>query len=72
MATLNPIHSNLRLVFINGLNEKGEPIFKRKSYNNVKTTADHDQVYQVAQALGSLSSLSLHMVERDDRTELLP
>ena len=52
-------------------NEKGEPIFKTKTYANVIETVTADQLHQVAQALASLSNYPLSGVERNDVFELI-
>ena len=49
-----------------GLDEKGKQIYKRKNYNNIKTSATADQLLQVAEAIGSLQTETLAFVERRD------
>ncbi|WP_053366353.1 DUF1659 domain-containing protein [Bacillus sp. FJAT-27245] len=63
--------SKLRLVFETGVNEKGEPIFKSKTFNNLKTEATPAQMYLAASAIGALSADPLSVVERNDRTEII-
>ena len=53
------------------VNEKGEPIFRTKTYSNVKEEVTADQLYQVAQALSSLSNDPLSGVKRNDVSELV-
>lgn len=63
--------SNIRLMFETGINEKGEPIFKGKSYTNVKKEATADEVQQAALALGGLSANTLSSVERNDSFDII-
>ncbi|MFD2442792.1 DUF1659 domain-containing protein [Bacillus sp. CGMCC 1.16607] len=70
MAQSMLVESSLRLVYETGLNEKGEPIYKGKTYNNVKKEATVDQLFQVAQAIGTLSTDPIHAVERNDRSDI--
>ena len=71
MAQAIMTDSKLRVSYETGLNEKGEPIFKTKTYANVIETATTDQLHQVAQALASLSNDPLSGVERNDLFELI-
>ncbi len=63
--------SNIRLMFEAGIDEKGEPIFKGKTYGNVKKEATADQVQQAAIALGGLSANTLSSVERNDSFDII-
>lgn len=64
-------NSRLTLLFETGMNEKGEPIFKGKSYANVRKKATADQLHQAATALGSLSGYPLSSVERTDNHDII-
>ncbi|MBZ5752391.1 DUF1659 domain-containing protein [Metabacillus rhizolycopersici] len=70
MAAEVLLESQLRLVFDMGLDEKGKQIFKRKNYNNIKTSATADQLLQAAQAIGSLQTETLAFVERNDTNQI--
>lgn len=70
MAVQNKISSALRLVFIDGLDEEGLPIYKNKSFRNVKTNADADQLYAVAQAFVGLQERDLNRIERKDSSDV--
>jgi len=70
MAEANIVKTSFRILFENGLNQKGEPVYKAKSYNNVKTSSTDDQIHQTAQALASLSNLPFYAVERNDKKEI--
>lgn len=63
--------SKLRLMFEVGLDEKGAPILKAKTFNNLKKEATADQLFQVAQAVAVLCNDTLNRVERADSSELL-
>ncbi|MGG3466117.1 DUF1659 domain-containing protein [Neobacillus pocheonensis] len=63
--------TKLRLVFEAGMDEKGNPLYKAKSYSNVKKEATADQFNQAAQAIGALTNAVLNKVERNDSSEIL-
>lgn len=69
MATL--IDSKLRLVFEVGIDEKGHPVYKTKTFNNVKKEATTDQLFQTAEAIGSLCNDRLNTVERNDSSDII-
>jgi hypothetical protein len=69
MATL--IESKLRLVFETGIDEQGHPVYKTKTFNNVKKEATTDQLFQAAQALSALSNDPLNTIERNDSTDIM-
>ncbi|KGX86903.1 DUF1659 domain-containing protein [Pontibacillus litoralis] len=66
MATSSIKHSQLQLVLENGIDSKGNPVFKNKNFNNVKTDATADQLFTVANALGSLQQHSIMEIERNN------
>lgn len=63
--------TQLRLIFETGLNEKGEPIYKAKTFNNVKKEATVEHLYQVALAISSLCSYPLASVERNNSFDVI-
>jgi hypothetical protein len=63
--------SRLTMVFETGMNEKGEPIFKAKTYSNVKKLATADQLQQASSALAALSEFPLSSVERTDNYDIV-
>lgn len=71
MAQVILADSKLRLMFEVGMDEKGAPILKAKTFSNLKKEATADQLYQVAQAVAVLSNDTLNRVERADSSELL-
>lgn len=70
MANANHVDTNIRLIYEAGIDQEGNPVFKRKSYNNVKTTSTADEIFQAAQAIASLCQLPLYKIERDDKSEI--
>ncbi|NRD76922.1 DUF1659 domain-containing protein [Bacillus sp. BRMEA1] len=63
--------TKLRLVFDGGMDEKGKPILKTKSFSNVKKEASTDQLFQAASAIATLCTETLNKVERTDSSEIL-
>lgn len=63
--------SGIRLFFEIGLDEKGEPIVKSKTYNNVRNEATGEQIFQAAQALASLSTYPLVSLERNNSFDVI-
>ncbi|WP_010095222.1 DUF1659 domain-containing protein [Ornithinibacillus scapharcae] len=71
MAVANLTTSQLRLVFQDGNDPiTGKPVFKGKSFNNVKTIATADQLYAIANAFSGLQALVLYNVERKDSLDI--
>jgi Protein of unknown function (DUF1659) len=64
------LESQLSLVFDMGLDETGKQIYKRKNYNNIKTSATSDRLLQAAEAIGSLQTETLAFVERNDTNQI--
>ncbi|MBP1969376.1 hypothetical protein J2Z83_001480 [Virgibacillus natechei] len=71
MAVADMISSTLRLVLYEGNDTiTGDPIYKYKSFNNVKTEATPEQLLTIAQSISALQELSLYIIERRDNSEL--
>jgi len=71
MVVADVTRSQLRLTLITGSDEiTGQTIYKSKSFNNVKPSANAEQLFSVANALASLQSHPLHKVERNDSSEV--
>lgn len=63
--------SQLRLVQRTGVDlSTGEPIYKTKSFSNIRTEATAEQLYRTAQAIASLQEWILVKVERRDDVEI--
>ncbi|CAH0345821.1 DUF1659 domain-containing protein [Bacillus sp. CECT 9360] len=71
MATQSLYASTLRITFETGLNEKGEPMLKRKAFSNVKTSATADQLLQTAQSLANLQMHTLVEIARQDTANII-
>jgi len=70
MAVANKVSSTLRLVFVDGLDEQEQPIYKNKNFQNVKTSADANQLYAVAQAFAGLQERDMYRIERRDKSDI--
>lgn len=70
MAVTMLMDSQLRLTYENGMDEKGNVLMKRKNYSNIKLTATPDQLLTAAQAIASLQTQSLLLVERNDTNQI--
>lgn len=71
MASAERIDSRLQLTFEEGTDPvSGDPIYKTKSFNNVKLDATADQLLAITQALVPLQQMDLYSVKRND-TELI-
>jgi hypothetical protein len=71
MAQAKLADTKLRLVFEAGMDDAGKPLYKAKTFNNVKKDATPDQLFQVSQALSVLCMDTLNRVERADSSEIL-
>lgn len=63
--------STLRLVFETGVDAQGKAILKAKTYSNLKKEATADQLFDFAQAIGSLSNDPINSIERSDRSDVI-
>lgn len=70
-VTAQPMDTRLILTFYLGDDQDGQPIEKTKSFNNVKTSAQDEDLYEVAQALSGLQTYDLVSTERVDREALI-
>lgn len=64
-------NTKLKLLFESGINEKGEPVYRTKTYNNIKKEATAAQLAEAAQALAGLCELPLVGVERADNFDII-
>ena len=71
MAQQHIKNTRLTLVYETGLNEKGEPIFKGKSYSTIRMSATADQLHQAAVALSGLCVNPLSSIERTDNYDVM-
>jgi len=71
MAVSDHISSQLRLALYDGDDaETGKPVYRYKSFNNVKASADADQLHAVAEAFARLQDRPLYTIERRDNAEI--
>lgn len=65
-----PLSTVLRLQLQTGVDQDGDPVFRNKSINNVKTQVDGEELLAVAQALVELQEHPLVTVLRIDSARL--
>ncbi|WP_066074157.1 DUF1659 domain-containing protein [Neobacillus soli] len=63
--------TKLRMVFEAGMDDEGNPLYKAKTFSNVKKEATVDQLFQASLAISVLCKDTLNKVERNDSTEIL-
>jgi hypothetical protein len=66
MATATHFDARLSIAFDAGVDPEGNPVSKSKSFNNVKTDATNDQLYEIVQAIAPLQQYSVISIERDN------
>lgn len=66
MATATLASSRLSVTFDAGVDGDGDPVYTRKSFNNVKPDAENDDLYDIVQALAPLQEHELSTIERDN------
>ncbi|WP_110112072.1 DUF1659 domain-containing protein [Bacillus sp. CGMCC 1.16541] len=63
MATKVQDNSQFRLVFEDGMKVDGSPIFKTKTFNNVRQDATAEELTATAEAIASLQTKPLDAIE---------
>lgn len=63
--------TRLRLLFETGMDDTGKPTFKTKTFNNIKKTANANELHSTATALAGLSNYILDSVERNDSYDIV-
>lgn len=71
MATVIVDSKQLRIIYQMGMNDKGEPIEKRKTFNNIEIGATADQLYATAEAIASLQTMPLLRVEQQEIVNII-
>lgn len=71
MAMETLVKKTLVVAFAEGIDENGDPIVKRYSYNSVKETAAPDELKQAAIAIANLYNGSLNEVITHDTNMVL-
>jgi len=64
-------NSVLRLQLRVGVNGSGNPVYRNKSLNNVKSTAEDNDLYEVAASLAALQQYPLNGINRIDNAQLI-
>ena len=62
--------SSLRLVLQTGVDAQGNPVFKTRSYGNIKPSASDQDILSLAQQLAALQIHALEQVSRVNSFEL--
>jgi hypothetical protein len=71
MAVSDMKNSQLRLVLYDGNDPvSGDPVYRAKNFNNVKTDANADQLYAIANAFAELQERPLFNIERKDSSDI--
>lgn len=65
-----PIRNTLALHLNYGLDAEMKPIIKRRSFNNIKTGADIEDLFELAHEMGDLMEPTLQMVRQAEDNEL--
>ena len=70
MATLIPVSTTLRVAFQTGVDGKGNPVLRTRSFNRVKTTAVAQDILEVATTIAALQEFALVSVKKADVTDV--
>jgi hypothetical protein len=70
MAKVDLKNLKLRLVYSDGVNENGKPVFQYKTYSNINLMATPDAIYQSARQLGKLSAKTLFNIEQNESYDI--
>ncbi|WP_406678042.1 DUF1659 domain-containing protein [Moorella sp. ACPs] len=71
MAVIStPLATTLRLQVQTGTGANGQPVYRVRSYSRVKPSASDQDVYDVAQAIGSLQVHPVNAVSRVNENDL--
>jgi hypothetical protein len=65
-----PVNARLQLRLNTGLDENLNPVYRTRSFSNVKPAAGNEDLFVLAQEIGSLQVHSLDAVRRVDEVEL--
>ncbi len=66
-----PQNSKLIITVENGVNAKGQPVQRQRSYKNVKVSAADADVYAVAQKIADLQTHAVIGISRQDEGNLM-
>lgn len=65
-----PVSARMQMRLNTGLDEHFDPIYRTRSYSNVKTGTGNEDLFTLAQEMGSLQVHELTAVLRVDEVEL--
>ncbi len=69
-VTAIPVGTRLALRLNTGLDENLNPVYRVRSFNNIKPTATHANLFTVAQEMNLLQVHGLETIRRLDENEL--
>ena len=69
-VTVIPVSARLQLRLHTGLDENLNPVFRTRSYSNVKPSAGNEDLFTLAGEIGSLQVHTVEAVRRVDEVEL--
>ncbi len=69
-VTVNPLACRLQLRLNTGLDADLNPIYRTRSFSNLKPETDNGELFELAQEIGSLQVHSINAVRRVDEVEL--
>ncbi len=69
-VTVIPMNSRLQLRLNTGLDEDFNPIYRTRSFSNVKTDAANADLFELAQEIGTLQIHTVDSIRRVDEVEL--
>lgn len=68
--TVTPLVSRLQLALVVGTTAEGSPIFRTRSFSNIKADADNEALFLTGQELAALQQHPLEAIKRVDEVEL--
>jgi hypothetical protein len=69
-VTATPLTARLQLRLNTGLDENFNPVYRTRSFSNVKTSSDNEDLFELAGEIAGLQEHTLDAVRRVDEYEL--
>lgn len=69
-VTATPITARLQMRLNTGLDENFNPVYRTRTFSNIKTSANNTDLYELAGEIGDLQLHTLDSVRRVDEYEL--
>lgn len=69
-VVVTPVQSVLRLIVQTGTDANGNPVYRTRSYSNVKPLMAEQDVFDVGAALAGLQKNSLHAIQQVGTNDL--